>query len=169
MSFEEIFPKNIDENAIKLIGLDWMLITSGQKEEYNMMTASWGGLGMLWHKSVCFIVVRPSRYTYEFLEKNDTFSLSFFSKEYRDTLNLLGTKSGRDINKMKDIELTPLEEQNTVYFEEAEIVLICKKLYTHDFKKEDLPEFVKEKVYKNGDYHRLFIGEIMTCYKRKND
>ena len=122
---------------------------------------------MLWHKPVCFIVVRPSRYTYKFLEKNDTFSLSFFSKEYRDILNLCGTKSGQDFDKMNEINLTPLEERNTIYFEEAEIVLICQKLYTHDFNPDDLPKFVKEKVYKNGDYHRLFIGEILICYKRK--
>lgn len=169
MIFEEIYPKNLTENAIKLIGLDWMLITSGQLGKYNMMTASWGGLGMLWHKPVCFIVVRPSRYTFKFLEKNDTFSLSFFSKKYREILNICGTKSGQDFDKMNEINLTPLEEQNTVYFEEAEIVLICKKLYTHDFIPENLPEFVKEKVYNNGDYHRLFIGEILICYKRKTN
>ena len=167
MNFEEINPKELNRNAIKLIGLDWMLITSGTMEDYNMMTASWGGLGMLWHKPVCFIVVRPSRHTYNFIEKNDNFSLSFFTKEHRETMNFLGTNSGRDVDKMNDVKLTPLEEQNVVYFEEAEIVLICRKLYNHDFNPEHLPEFVKEKVYKNGDYHRLYIGEIMTCYRRK--
>ncbi|NHK30984.1 MAG: flavin reductase family protein [Asgard group archaeon] len=169
MIFDEIHPKDLTENAIRLICLDWMLVTSGQISDYNMMTASWGGLGMLWHKPVCFIVVRPSRHTFNFLEKNDNFTLSFFTKDYRDVLNFCGTNSGRDVNKMTEVDLTPLEEQNTVYFEEAKIVLICKKLYSHDFNPEILPEFVKEKVYKSGDYHRLFIGEILTCYKRKDD
>ncbi|NHJ47016.1 MAG: flavin reductase family protein [Asgard group archaeon] len=167
MNFEEINPKDLTENAIKLICLDWMLITSGQKDKYNMMTASWGGLGMLWHKPVCFIVVRPSRYTYDFLEKNDNFSLTFFTKDYRDILNFCGTKSGRDVNKMTEVNLTPLEQQSTVYFKEADTVLICKKLYSHDFNPDALPDFVKEKVYKSGNYHRLYIGEILTCYKRK--
>ncbi|MFW9922938.1 MAG: hypothetical protein ACFFDW_06575 [Candidatus Thorarchaeota archaeon] len=67
MTFTEILPKDLKDNAIQLIGLDWMLIASGSKEKYNMMTASWGGLGVLWHKPVCFVFIRPSRYTFYFI------------------------------------------------------------------------------------------------------
>ncbi|NHJ06078.1 MAG: flavin reductase family protein [Candidatus Heimdallarchaeota archaeon] len=166
MSFTEILPKDLTENAIKLIGLDWMLITSGNIEKFNMMTASWGGLGVLWHKPVCFIFVRPSRYTFEFLKDNEKFSLTFYNKDFRSILNFCGTKSGRDINKMKDVELTPIEEENTIYFEEAKLVLICKKLYYHDLKTENFLYQIQDKFYKDNNYHRLYIGEIIHCYKK---
>lgn len=166
MSFTEILPKDLGENAIKLIGLDWMLITSGNLEKYNMMTASWGGLGVLWHKPVCFIFVRPSRYTFEFLKENETFSLTFYNKDFRSTLNFCGTKSGRDVNKMKDVELTPIEEENTIYFKEAELVFICKKLYYHDLRTENFLHQIQENFYKDDNYHRLYIGEIIRCYKK---
>ncbi|MBN1327843.1 MAG: flavin reductase [Candidatus Heimdallarchaeota archaeon] len=167
MVFVEITPKDLTENAINLIGLDWMLINSGSKEKYNMMTASWGGLGVLWHKPVCFIFVRPSRYTYQFIEEKETFSLNFFNQEYRSILNFCGSKSGRDVDKMKEVNLSPLEILNTPYFKEARLVLICKKIYYQDFNSENFLHTFGEKFYKNGDYHRMYIGEILTCLKQE--
>ena len=166
MTFVEINPKDLTENAINLIGLDWMLVTAGNLEKYNMMTASWGGLGVLWHKPACFIFVRPSRYTYEFLENNDHFSLTFFTKEHRPELNFCGTKSGRDVNKMKEVKLTPIGKNETVYFEEAKIVMICKKLYIHDLKSENFVHHIQNKFYKNGNLHRMYICEILSCHKK---
>ena len=163
MTFIESNYREIPDNVFKLIGREWMLLTSGTKENYNMMTASWGGLGILWMKPVCFIFVRPSRYTYEFLEKNDQFSIGFFTEEQKPILNLCGSKSGREINKMKDVELTPVEDSDTVYFEESRMVFICKKIYHHDINDENFVSPVREDIYKEGDFHRMYICEITKC------
>ncbi|MHA1630905.1 MAG: flavin reductase family protein [Candidatus Heimdallarchaeota archaeon] len=168
MSFSEINPKDLEENAIKLIGLDWMLLTAGNKEKYNMMTASWGGLGVLWHKPVCFIFVRPSRHTFQFVKNNQNFSLSFFDSDYRSILNFCGAKSGRNINKMEEVALTPIEREGTIYFEEARLVLICKKLYYHDLEKSHFLHDLTEQFYKQENFHRMYIGEIVSCLLKKN-
>lgn len=131
MKFKELEPGNLKENPFKLINDDWMLITAGNKDDYNTMTASWGGLGIMWHKNVASIVVRPTRYTFDFIEKNDYFTLSFFEEEYKDALTLCGTKSGRDCDKVKEAGLTPIFDDNGIYFfSEAKIVMVCKKNYT---------------------------------------
>ncbi|NHJ85589.1 MAG: flavin reductase family protein [Asgard group archaeon] len=163
MSFIEIHPREITTNVIKLIGREWMLITSGSKEHYNMMTASWGGLGILWYKPVCFIFVRQSRYTYQFLEKNDHFSIGFFTEDYKPVLNLLGSKSAREINKMKEVDLTPIDDSKTIYFEESRMVLICKKLYHHDIANENFVSEIRDDIYKDNDFHRMYICEIEKC------
>ncbi len=163
MSFIESHPREITDNVIKLIGREWMLITSGSKDSYNMMTASWGGLGILWYKPVCFIFVRPSRYTFQFLEKNEFFSIGFFTEEYKPVLNLLGSKSGREINKMKEVDLTPIEDANTIYFQESRMVFLCKKLYQHDIKNDNFISPIREDVYSDGNFHRMYICEIIKC------
>jgi flavin reductase (DIM6/NTAB) family NADH-FMN oxidoreductase RutF len=153
------------ENGFKLIGKDWMLVTAGNQEKYNMMTASWGGLGIMWHKDTCFIVVRPQRYTREFIEQQDTFTLSFFPEQYRKNLTLLGTKSGREIDKMKESGLTAaFTEQGNVYFEEARIILECKKTYYQDIDPNNFLDPSIEKNYPNKDYHRMYFAEIMNGY-----
>lgn len=166
MLFSEINPKDFTDNAIKLIGLDWMLIAAGDVKNYNMMTASWGGLGMLWHKPVCFIFVRPSRYTFDFLEEKELFSLNFFTDNYRSILNFCGSNSGRDVNKMKAVTLTPVEKNDFVFFDESRLVLLCNTLYFHDINPDHLLPLLTAKVYKNGDFHRLYIGEILTCLQK---
>ncbi|HUT81706.1 MAG TPA: flavin reductase [Candidatus Bathyarchaeia archaeon] len=163
MTFTESHPREIPDNVIKLIGREWMLITSGSKDNYNMMTASWGGLGILWYKPVCFIFVRPSRYTYQFLEKNDYFSIGFFTNEYKSMLDFCGSKSGREINKMKEVNLTPIEDSNTLYFQESRMVFICKKLYMHDIKNENFLSEIREDIYKDDNYHRMYVCEIAKC------
>lgn len=161
-----IDPTLIKENPIKLIGLDWMLITAGNLESFNTMTASYGAIGELWHKKVAFCFVRPTRYTYKFIEKHDCFTLSFFPEEYRETLRLCGTKSGRDINKMKGIGLTPaVGETGSVYFEEAKLVMECRKVYFQDV---DPTNFLDKKIDDeyNNDYHRIYVGEIVRALSR---
>ena len=97
--FKEIKPEELEFNPFRLIGKDWMLITAGTEEKFNTMTASWGSVGILWNKPAVTIYVRPTRYTYEFVEKYDEFTISFFSEEYRSALNFCGSKSGRDYDK----------------------------------------------------------------------
>ncbi len=96
---ERIEINQLSENFIEAVGKEWMLITAGVLENFNMMTASWGGMGYLWNKPVAFIFVRPERYTYEFIEKSDYFTLSFLGK-LRKVYNICGSKSGRDIDKL---------------------------------------------------------------------
>jgi flavin reductase (DIM6/NTAB) family NADH-FMN oxidoreductase RutF len=162
--FAEILPQQLDENVFKLIGTDWMLITAGGMDSSNTMTASWGGLGVLWNKNVCFCVIRPQRYTYEFMEKSQYFTLSFFDSDYRKALELCGTKSGRDIDKYKETGLTPVRSGcGTVYFQEARIVLECRKMYFQDIDPANFVDRTIEDNYPGNDYHRMYIGEIVKC------
>ena len=154
----------ITDNTFKLIADDWMLVTAGSTDSFNTMTASWGCFGELWHRKIAICFIRPNRYTYEFTEKNDIFTLSFFEEKYRSVLNLCGTKSGRDIDKMSGIGLTPVaSEHDSVYFAEARLVLECRKIYIHDFDPKLFLDPSIEKEYPEKDYHRMYIGQIMKC------
>ena len=139
-----------------------MLITAKKPDgSFNTMTASWGGVGVLWNKNVCFIFIRPQRYTYEFTEESDEFTLSFYPEEKRGALTLCGRKSGRDCDKVAEAGLVPCELDNTIYFEGAKLVLKVKKLYKS---KLDKSEFIDDKIlsacYPAEDYHYVYICEI---------
>ncbi len=164
--FKKIKPKEIEENAFKLIGSDWMLITAGSEKKFNTMTASWGGLGILWHKNICSIFIRPQRYTYEFIEMSDTFTLSFFDNNHRDVLKYCGSHSGREVDKVAETGITPVfSEDGGVYFQEAKLVLECRKLYYQDIIPGNfLDESINEN-YPKEDYHRMYFGEIIGCYQ----
>ncbi|MBR2180810.1 MAG: flavin reductase family protein, partial [Oscillospiraceae bacterium] len=107
-SFKSVNPEQLSDNMFKLIAKDWTLITAGNVDSYNMMTANWLGVGYLWMKHVAFVFIRPTRYTYEFTEKLDEMSLNFFTEDYREVLNLCGKKSGREINKPEECKLSPI-------------------------------------------------------------
>ncbi len=162
--FRTVSPGSRPDNVFKLVSKDWMLVTAGTMDSFNMMTASWGGLGFLWDMDVAMCVVRPVRHTFGFMERNASFSLSFFEEKYRPALKLCGTKSGRDINKAKEAGLTPVEGRNGgIYFEEARLVLVCRKLYWHDFDPAHFVDPKLDKFYPNKDYHRMYVGEIVSC------
>lgn len=165
--FKTIDVTKLDESAFRLMGSDWMLITAGNPQSFNTMTASWGGLGVIWNKNVCYCVIRPQRYTYQFVEKSDCFTLSFFGEEYRDALNFCGSNSGRDVDKVAKTGLTPVAaDSGTVYFKEARIVLECRKIYYQDLNPDNflVPEI--HECYSDGDYHRMYIGEVLSCLVR---
>ena len=165
--FEKIDPKALDQNVFSLIGDQWMLITAGTKDQCNTMTASWGGLGVLWGKPVATVYIRPQRYTLEFVEREDTFTLCFFGEEYRKALALCGSKSGRDMDKVKEGGFTVATAEGAPYFEEADLVLVCKKSYWQDM---DPTHFldgeIDSKWYPEKDYHRIFIGEILEVLRK---
>lgn len=157
--------KELKGNAVSLFDDKWCLITAGTKDSYNTMTASWGAMGELWNKDVCFCFIRPQRYTYEFTEKNDLFTLSFFGEEYRKALSFCGSKSGRDYDKAKETGLTPKEIDGSMTFEESEIVIVLKKVAVQDINPEGfIDETIDEKCYPQKDYHRMYIGEVVSCY-----
>jgi flavin reductase (DIM6/NTAB) family NADH-FMN oxidoreductase RutF len=160
--FKNITPEEITENAFEVIGKKWMLITPSNKDGIvNPMTASWGGFGVMWHKNVAYIVIRPTRYTYELIEKTDKYTLTFFKEKYRKVLNLCGSKSGRDIDKIKETGLTPIIEEEFIYYKECSLSIFCKKLYFTDFNPDNFLDNEIEKLYPKKDYHKLYIGEII--------
>ena len=166
--FIEIDPSEIRGNVFDRIGKEWMLITAGKPEKFNTMTASWGGLGVLWGRNVATVYIRPQRYTYEFVEQSDCFTISVFDESWRDALNLCGTKSGRDVDKIKECGFTVVEgEGGAPYFEQARLVLVCRKLYWQDMDPDHFldPE-IDSRFYAQKDYHRVYVGEIVEAYKR---
>ena len=165
-AFKEIDPEEITDNPFKLIGKDWMLITAARKELFNTMTGAWGGLGILWGKKVCFCVVRPTRHTYGFMEKADIYTLTFLEEQYRDILTYCGTKSGRDVNKVAETGLTPAFSHDAVYFAEARLVLVCKKIYYQDLMADHFLDPAINEFYPLKDYHRMYVGEITACLGR---
>ncbi len=165
---KEIAPESLRENIFSLIGDQWALITAGTAANCNTMTASWGGLGVLWNKNVATIYIRPQRYTREFVERHDCFTLSFFSEDYREQLKLCGAKSGRDTDKIKECGFTVKTAQcGAPYFEEAELVLACRKLYYSDINPDNFFDPGIERNYSKKDYHRMYIGEIVEAYTAK--
>ena len=166
-NFKTIDPSAIADNAFKLIGKDWALVTSGSRESFNTMTVSWGGVGIMWNKPVTFTFIRPQRYTFGFLEKNGFFTMSFFDESYRKALQICGTKSGRDTDKVAETGLTPAFTDNGVpYFEEARLVLVCKKLYAQDLNEDSIVEEAVKGNYNGSDYHRMYVSEIVSVLKK---
>ncbi len=162
--FKTINPVALVDNPFELVGEKWMLITAGSRKAFNTMTASWGGMGVLWAKKVCFCVVRPGRHTYRFIEAADFFTLSFFDESYRDALTYCGSHSGRDVDKVKKTGLTPVFGHGGVYFAEARLVFSCRKVYYHDVDPDHFLDPAIDKAhYPLKDYHRMYIGEIVTC------
>ena len=167
MSFTEIKAEELKDNPFDLIGKQWMLITAGNEEKCNTMTASWGGWGVLWDKNVCFCFVRPTRYTFDFMEKHDRFTLSFFEESYRPALAFCGANSGRTVKKAEKTGLTPAaEDGGGVYFEQANLVLACRKIYFQDLAPKHFLDSSIHEFYSGSDHHRMYIGEIMKCWKQ---
>jgi flavin reductase (DIM6/NTAB) family NADH-FMN oxidoreductase RutF len=165
-TFTKIDSKEISGNAVQLFANDWMLITAGIAENFNTMTASWGALGHLWNKPVAFCFVRPQRYTFEFTEVQDYFTLSFFDETYREALQICGTLSGREVNKVEKAGLTPrVLESGNVAFEEARMIIECRKIYADFF---DADHFIATEIapqiYPTNDFHKLYIGEIVNVW-----
>ncbi len=173
MNFEQISPFELNNNFFKALNNDWALLCSGNpvsEKECNIMTISWGGIGILWNKPIAICYVRPQRYTFEFIEKTGHFSINFFeSEKYRNELNLCGTKSGRDVNKFLETSFK-LKKYNEEYvgIEEAKLILNCKVLYA-DFLKETnfLDKEVIKSFYPKKDFHKFFIGEINNILQAK--
>lgn len=154
------------------IDKEWALLTAGEKEKYNTMTISWGGMGTIWNKPVVTVYVRPTRYTYEFMEDNEYFTVSFYNDKYKKDLGILGTKSGRDIDKVSLTTLTPDFLEKATTFKEANVTLVCKKIYFQDLEKdnidkESLPLSEFERFYKDEPIHRMYFGEVVDIIDKR--
>ena len=158
---KSIKPEELQKNVFSMIGKEWLLVTAEKEGQVNTMTASWGGLGVMWGKNVAFIVLRPQRYTKEFVDAGGTFSLSVLDEEYRKTLNYLGTVSGRNEAKVAKSGLTVEHAEGTPYFGEANTVLICRKLYAQQYDPSCfIDKSCDERWYPEKDYHTMYIAEI---------
>ncbi len=165
--FKTIAPTELTDNFFKAIDKEWYLITAGTIDNFNTMTASWGTVGILWHKPVAMSFVRPTRFTFEFTEKNEFFTMSFFDNKYHDKLLYCGSVSGREVDKMKETGFIPIvTPDNGVAFRQARLIVVCKKIYFDDLKPEHflIPQQEINKIYPQKDYHRMYIGEIVKCY-----
>ena len=157
--FKEINATEV-ENSVKLIGSEWMLITAGDGENINCMTASWGSLGVLWNKNVCTCFIRPQRHTFGIVEKTDRISFSFFGEGYRKELSFCGSRSGRDTDKFAETGLSVSFVNETPIINEARLVLVCRKLYADFIKKENFVDPALLSNYKYGDFHKFYVCEI---------
>lgn len=155
----------LDFNPFDKIGREWFLIAAGDRDGYNMMTASWGFMGVMWGKPSVQIVVRPTRYTYDFLNKHEIFTLSWFDEKYRGALSFCGSNSGRDVNKTEKTGLTPVFTDGGVAFEESSLTLVCRKVFTMPMDKNGLDKSVDAKWNSTDPIHCEFIGEIIKVYK----
>lgn len=157
--FKEILPYEV-ENAAKLIGKDWMLITARDGDGANAMTASWGCLGVLWNRPVAVCFIRPQRYTFTLAEKEERMSLAFLDEGNREALNICGTKSGRDCDKIALAGLHTAEYDGIPVIEEARLALICRKLYSCRLEEAGFIDRSMTAFYKDGDYHQVYVMEI---------
>lgn len=166
MEFQEITIQDLQINPFTAIGKDWMLITAGNEQNINTMTASWGGVGVLWGQNVVTAYVRPQRYTKKFIDQSECFSLSFFNG-YKNELKHLGTVSGKDQNKIQDVNfhITYLDDVPT--FEEANLVFIVEKMYEDTIKPECFLDKSIDKWYSDKDYHTMYIAKIKKIYVKK--
>ena len=161
--FTEIAPVDIRQNPFQTVGREWMLIAAGPLDDFNAMTASWGTWGHLWERDVAICYVRPQRYTYSFMERSTSYTLSFFGAAWRKALEYCGSHSGRNVNKVHETGLIPFATPSgSVAFEQARLILECRKLYFGDIGEAGFVDAkVMESTYQQRDFHRFYVGEII--------
>lgn len=168
MSFQEVPVQELAMNPFEMVGNQWMLVTAGDQAGYNTMTASWGGMGVMWNRNVAVTVIRPQRYTMEFVEAKRYYTLSFYPSQYKKALAFCGSTSGRDVDKAEETGLTPAFDQAAPYFQEASLVLVCRKLYAQPM---DPACFIERSLdaehYPDKDYHKMFVGEVVKALVKR--
>lgn len=160
---------DLNINIFKKLDQDWALLAAGTLDDHNAMTVSWGGMGTLWGKPVVTVYVRPNRYTYGYMEDNEYFTLSFYGKDQKKALGLMGSLSGRDCDKEAQAGLTAVEAGESVSFEQAEITLVCRKIYFNDLDPANIPDSVKGTFYDPEPIHRMYIGEVVEIRENTAD
>jgi len=166
MNRSKIEPSDFVVAPDRIWNKTWFLLTCGDfaSGKFNTMTVAWGSMGVMWFKPFVQVVVRPTRYTYEFMEQYDSFTLCAFSEQYRKAVQLMGTKSGRDGDKISEAGLTPVASTSVSApsFDEAELAVECTKIYWQDMAPANFVDPAIEKNYPAKDYHRIYFGEIMA-------
>ena len=163
--YKRIAPDKIPGNIIKMLSEDWMLITAGNDQQFNPMTASWGGLGNLYNKPVTFCFINPARYTYDIMDKGDTYTLTFYTETYREALNYCGHNSGKDKDKVKEAGLTPITTPSgSKAFSEAWMIIECRKMVSQTINIDGISDPELRKQWAGKAMHKMFIGEILNVW-----
>ncbi|MDR1097782.1 MAG: DUF4468 domain-containing protein [Tannerella sp.] len=158
-------PDKIPGNMIKMLNEDWMLITAGTDAKFNMMTASWGGIGVLYGKPAVTCYINPARYTYQLMETNDFYTLTFYTEAYRDALQYCGSNSGRDKDKVKGSGLTPVTTPSgSKAFSEAWLIIECRKLVGQSLSHDALFDKKVKSEWAGKQLHKMYIGEIINVW-----
>lgn len=147
-------------NPFDKFNRQWALVTAGNRDNFNSMTISWGSMGTIWGKDIITVYIRPERYTFEFLRENETFTVSFYDEKYRKALDIMGTTSGRDTDKVKESGLTPVSIDDSTTYKEADETYLCKKIYMDQIDKTKLPENLN-KYYDDKKTHYIILGEVI--------
>ena len=154
-------------NPFTRLSKDWALVSAGTPEKSNTMTVSWGGVGVIWGKNVTYIFIRDSRYTKEFIDQGDTFSLAFLDESHHDALKYCGGHTGRGTDKWKDANLTPAFSDGVVYPDESKLVLLCRKMAAVPITEDSFVDSgINEKWYSDHDMHMMYVGEIVEVTAR---
>lgn len=144
----------------------WALVTAGNKDNFNTMTVAWGSMGTVWSRPIVTIYIKPCRYTYNFLNENDYFTVSFYDEKYKKEMSILGTKSGKDIDKVALTSLTPVEVNGSMSFAEANCTIVLKKIYYQDMDINQMPSAVVDRYYTEELPHRMYIGEVVEIIEK---
>lgn len=164
---KEITAESLSFAPFNKIGKGWMLVSAGSPEKCSTLTASWGGLGIMWGKNVAVIGIRPQRHTLSFLDANDTYTLSFFDETYRSALSYCGSHSGGENAKIAEAGLTLIPNESVPMFQEASLTLVCKKLYRQPMDPKCLLDSsIDNHCYPDKDYHIFFVSEILKAYEK---
>ena len=155
----------LQEEIFSLFQKRWALVCAGTMERHNAMTIGWGGLGTLWNRPAATVYVRPNRYTYRFLEENEYFTVSFYPEEQRRALEIMGTVSGADVDKDAAAGLTPVPAGESVTYAQAELTLVCRKLYRQDMDASQIPEDVQATFYGGEPVHRMYVGQVVDVLR----
>lgn len=157
----------LEMNPFTKIGKEWALVTAGSKKKANTMTVSWGGVGVLWGKNVTYIFIRGSRYTKEFIDSGDFFSLAFLSEDYRAALQYCGSNTGRDKDKFAEAGLSPAYRHGIPYPDEANLFMICRKMAAVPITEDTFTDKeIMGKWYSDNDMHTMYVGEIIEVLAR---
>lgn len=170
MSFKKIDITMINENTINLFKKDTPIVVCGNIEHHNGLTVAWGSLGCLWRKSIATIYIKPTRYSFEFMNNCEYFSIMWFDENQRPKINqVFGTMSGRDVDKESMCQLSSFELDHAVAYQEAKMIIVCKKIYQNELvSKQIIDEEIKNlPLYQDNLYHHEYIGEIIGCYLKE--
>lgn len=168
MAFREISVNDLQVNPVTLFSDGWALLTAGNKASFNSMTVSWGAIGEIWGKHSLFVFVRPQRYTDEFMQKSELFTVSCFGGTHRKELGVFGRKSGRDCDKYAETGLTTETDGDAVYCADAEMIFICKKTAKTSLEPQNFyDDTIEDDCYPAKDYHKIYVGEIVKILVRE--
>ncbi|MGA9071422.1 MAG: flavin reductase [Terracidiphilus sp.] len=171
--FKQISPEEISDDVFTLVGKVFPVITAGKKDYFNSMTASGGGMGILFRKPTTWCILQTGRYTLELMQKEQTYTLSYFPDEYKKQVMFLGSKSGRDSEKMEEVELTSVQTPSgNMTFKEARLIIDCNLTQItapdlNDFYSQEAREYVNEVYNDPKEFRKFVFGEITHVWVKK--